>query len=203
MTEFRFPQTAPLVLASASKARAQLLRAAGLSFETRPAPLDEDMIRATVEEDLEPEDVAEVLARAKAESVSAGASALVIGADQTLELDGALITKAADMEEARRRLLELSGRTHSLHASVALARGGETIWTDTREARLVMRKLDPAFVGRYLAEAGDAALGSVGCYQIEGLGAQLFEKIDGDLFTIMGLPLLPLLAALRREGALE
>jgi septum formation protein len=129
--------------------------------------------------------------------------ALVIGADQTLSLDGRIFHKPTDMEAARRHLLSLSGRTHELNSAVVLARGGATIWRETAVARLTMRTLDPGFIGRHLSRVGDKALQSVGAYQIEGEGIQLFEAVDGDLFTIMGLPLLPLLAALRNEGALD
>ncbi len=204
MTDASFPQThMRLVLASASPARAAILNHAGLAFDIRPADLDEAAIRAAVNSDLDAADVAEILARAKAEALSADPSCLVIGADQTLEIDDAILAKPKDMEEARRQLLALSGRTHALHSAVALAREGETIWADTQQARLTMRKLDPAFIGKYLARCGEPALGSVGAYQLEGLGAHLFEKIEGDFFTILGLPLMPLLAALRREGAIE
>ena len=128
---------------------------------------------------------------------------LVIGADQVLELDGERLTKPADMEAARRQLLALSGRTHQLHSAMAAARGGEIVWQHSETASLTMRKLEPAFVGRYLAAVGADALTSVGAYQIEGRGIQLFERIDGDHSTILGLPLLPLLAFLRGEGIVE
>src|SRR5690606_33595588 len=109
----------------------------------------------------------------------------------------------ADMEEARRRLLALSGKTHQLNSAVVLMRDGEVLWRDLGVANLTMRPLDPGFVGRHLSRVGDRALPSVGAYQIEGEGTQLFEKIDGDHFTIVGLPLLPLLAELRRLGAID
>jgi septum formation protein len=107
------------------------------------------------------------------------------------------------MEAARRQLLDLSGKTHTLHTAVAVATGGETLWTETTIATLTMRKLSPEFIGRYLAAAGNEVLSSVGAYQLESLGVQLFEKIDGDFFSILGLPLIPLLDALRREGVIE
>jgi septum formation protein len=127
----------------------------------------------------------------------------VIGADQVLELDGERLTKPADMEEARRQLLRLSGRTHQLHSAIACARGGGILWQHSETAHLTMRKFSPAFVGHYLAAIGAGALNSVGAYQLEGRGIQLFDKVDGDYFGILGLPLLPLLAFLRSEGVLE
>ncbi len=127
----------------------------------------------------------------------------MIGSDQTLSLEGEILHKPADMEAARRRLLQLSGKTHLLHSAVVIAKDGETLWRDVGVARMTMRPLDPAFVGRHLARVGDKALTSVGAYQVEGEGIQLFQEIDGDFFTIVGLPLLALLAALRDLGAID
>jgi septum formation protein len=150
------------------------------------------------------EDIACVLAQAKAEEVSARfPDDLILGADQTLSLDDALFHKPKDMEAARRHLLKLSGRTHQLSSGLALAKGGETVWRHVSVARLTMRALSPAFIGQHLARVGEAALSSVGAYQYEGEGIQLFESIDGDYFTIVGLPLLPLLAELRRLGEID
>ncbi|MGV1015493.1 MAG: Maf family protein, partial [Methyloceanibacter sp.] len=144
------------------------------------------------------------LARAKAEAVSDLArQAYVIGADQVLSFGDVILTKPDSMEAARRQLLDLRGKSHTLHTSVAVATGGATVWTETEMATLTMRKLTPEFIGRYLAAAGEEVLNSVGAYQIEQLGIQLFEKIEGDYFTVLGLPLLPLLATLRREGVIE
>jgi len=196
----------PLILASTSKSRARLLEAAGLAFIVEPPGLDEATMRQAVsgEKSLSPHDVAEVLARAKAEAVSELApKAYVIGGDQVLALGETILTKPDSMEAARRQLLDLSGKTHVLHTAVALATDGETIWAETTVSSLTMRKLSPEFVGRYLAAAGDEVLDSVGAYQLEGLGIQLFEKIDGDYFSILGLPLIPLLDTLRREGVIE
>jgi nucleoside triphosphate pyrophosphatase len=196
----------PLILASGSKVRARLLEAAGLAFIVEPPGLDETAMHQAVagEEKLEPQDVAEVLARAKAEAVSELApQAVVIGADQVLAVGDSILTKPQSMEAARRELLDLSGKTHTLHTAVALARGGESVWGHSEASTMVMRKLTPAFIGRYLAAAGDDVLSSVGAYQLESVGIQLFEKIDGDYFSILGLPLLPLLDALRREGAID
>ncbi|MEX2167114.1 MAG: Maf family nucleotide pyrophosphatase [Methyloceanibacter sp.] len=196
----------PLILASSSKIRAQLLEAAGLAFIVEPPGLDESVMRQAVggERLLSPSDVAEVLARAKAEAVSDLArTAYVVGADQVLSFGDVILSKPDSMETARRQLLDLRGKSHKLHTSVALATNGATVWAETQVATLTMRKLSPEFIGRYLAAAGEEVLNSVGAYQIESFGIQLFEKIDGDYFTILGLPLLPLLAALRREGVIE
>ena len=196
----------PLILASSSKVRARLLEAAGLVFVVEGPGLDEHAMRQAISStgSLSPQDVAEVLARAKAEAVSELAKdAFVIGADQVLALGDRIFTKPDSMEAARSELLDLSGTTHTLHSAVALATKGETVWAHAESAALTMRKLTPKFVGRYLAAAGEAALSSVGAYQIESVGIQLFERIDGDYFSILGLPLLPLLDALRHEGVIE
>lgn len=196
----------PLILASASKTRARLLEAAGLAFIVESPGLDESVMRQAVsgEKSLDPHDVAEVLARAKAEAVSdLAAGAYVVGADQVLAVGKQILSKPEDMEAARRQLLDLRGKTHTLHTAVAVATNGGTIWAESQMATLTMRKLSPEFIGRYLAAAGEDVLSSVGAYQIESIGIQLFEKIDGDYFSILGLPLLPLLDTLRREGVIE
>jgi septum formation protein len=196
----------PLILASSSKSRAKLLEAAGLAFIIEPPGLDESAMREAVggEHALAPHDVAEVLARAKAEAVSDIApEAYVIGGDQVLAFGDVIMSKSESMEAARRQLLNLRGKTHTLHTAVAVATNGETIWAETTMATLTMRKLSPEFIGRYLAAAGEEVLSSVGAYQIESLGIELFEKIDGDYFSILGLPLIPLLDTLRREGVIE
>ena len=194
-----------IILASGSPFRRTLLANAGISFDVVPAGLDERALEAPLEASgATPEDVALILAEAKALDVSErNSGALVIGCDQTLSLGDRIFHKPRDKEEARRRLLDLSGKTHQLNSAVVLARNGETLWRDVSIARLTMRDLDPAFIGRHLAAVGDKALASVGAYQIEGAGIQLFEKIEGDYFTIVGLPLLPLLAALRDLGAVD
>ena len=206
MSSFLQAGRPPLILASESKSRARILEAAGLAFIVEPPGLDEATMRQAVsgEKLLAPHDVAEVLARAKAEAVSDLArQAYVIGADQVLALGDTILTKPDSMEAARRQLLDLSGKTHSLHTSVAVATNGGAIWAETTIATLTMRKLSPEFIGRYLAAAGEEVRASVGAYQIEGLGVQLFDKIEGDYFSILGLPLLPLLDTLRREGVIE
>lgn len=194
-----------LVLASGSRIRAELLRNAGLAFDTDPANVDERAIEAPLlESNFSPEDIAQVLAEAKAQEVSERRpGALVIGADQVLDFEGERLTKPADMEAARRQLLAMSGKTHALHSAVAIARDGQTLWRNVGTVRLTMRPFGPEFVGRYLAGVGEVALTSVGAYQLEGPGIQLFSAIDGDYFTVLGLPLLPLLGELRVLGAIE
>ena len=206
MSSFLQAGRPPLILASASKSRARMLESAGLAFIVEPPGLDEGTMRQAVsgERSLDPHDVAEVLARAKAEAVSDLApQAYVIGGDQVLALGDTILSKPESMEAARRQLLDLSGKSHTLHTAVVVATNGETIWAETTVATLTMRKLSPEFIGRYLAAAGEEVLGSVGAYQLESLGVQLFEKIDGDYFSILGLPLIPLLDTLRREGVIE
>jgi septum formation protein len=206
MSSFLQAGRPPLILASTSKSRARILEAAGLAFIVEPPGLDESVMRQAVsgEGSLTPHDIAEVLARAKAEAVSDLArKAYVIGGDQVLALGKTIFSKPDSMEAARRQLLGLSGKTHTLHTAVAVATNGETIWADTTIATLTMRKLSPEFIGRYLAAAGEEVLSSVGAYQLESLGAQLFDTIDGDYFSILGLPLIPLLDTLRREGVIE
>jgi septum formation protein len=206
MTSFLQAGRPPLILASSSKTRARLLEAAGLAFIVEPPGLDESVMRQAVSgaQSLAPHDVAEVLARAKAEAVSDFApKAYVIGADQVLAFGDLIMSKPETMEAARRQLLDLSGKTHTLHTAVAVATNGETIWAETTMATLTMRKLSPEFIGRYLAAAGEEVLSSVGAYQIESLGVELFDKIDGDYFSILGLPLVPLLDTLRGEGVVE
>lgn len=191
----------PLVLASGSRSRRQMLDAAGLTFDVTPADVDERAIRETLQADdsgIEPADVAEVLARAKAEAISRlRLEALVIGADQVLALDDEIFEKPADLAGARRHLQKLRGRTHQLHSAVVLAQGGEVVWANVDTASLTMHAFSADFLETYLTLAGTVICGSVGAYQLEGLGAQLFERIEGDYFTILGLPLLPLLAELR------
>lgn len=197
--------TEKLILASGSPFRKKMLENAGVDVEAIPADLDERAVEAPLTDSgTSPQDVALVLAEAKAVAVSeAHPGRLVLGCDQTLSFDGVVLHKPADMEAARRRLLKLSGKTHQLNSAVVLVRDGETLWRDVEVASLTMRHLSPAFIGHHLARVGDKALSSVGAYQIEGEGIQLFEKIDGDYFTIVGLPLLPVLAELRELGAID
>ncbi len=194
-----------LVLASGSRIRAELLENAGLSIVVDPADIDERAVEEPLlKAGFSPEDLALVLAEAKANDVSERRPGdLVIGADQILAFEGERHTKPEDMEAARRQLLAFSGKTHELLSAVVISKDGEAIWRHVSTARLTMRKLTPAFVGHYLAQVGDVALSSVGAYQLEGPGVQLFEKIEGDYFTVLGLPLLPLLAELRKLNVLE
>jgi len=195
-----------LVLASASKSRCQLLENAGFSFDIVPAEVDEQAIRDTLlqSDGVEPGDVAEVLARAKAEAVSAALpDRLVIGADQILGLDGKIFEKPRNMDDARQTLLDLRGKTHALHSSVCVAQAGRVVWHHGDAAYLTLWNLTPEFIGRYLSQAGEAVCQSVGAYQLEGVGVQLFERIEGDYFTILGLPLVPLVAYLREEHRLS
>ena len=194
-----------IVLASGSPFRKAMLEAAGADIDVVPPETDERSVEKTLEgSGASPEDVAQVLAAAKALDVSGKKPGrLVLGCDQTLSLGDELFHKPKDMEDARRHLLKLSGRTHQLNSAVVLARNGETFWRDVGVANLTMRRLEPAFIGRHLARVGPMALNSVGAYQIEGEGIQLFEKIEGDHFTIVGLPLLPLLKELRAMGAID
>jgi len=195
-----------LILASASPARAKLLRDAGVVFDQRPAELDEASARAALEIEADmnqPGDIAEILAIAKAAQISESEpGALVIGADQVLALEGGILAKPPDFDRARDQLLELSGKPHTLHTAVCLGRDGHHVWSRVATATLSMRVLSPAFIGRYLSLAGPKVLGCVGAYQLEGPGAQLFEAVDGDYFTVLGLPLLTLLAKLREMEVL-
>jgi septum formation protein len=206
MSSFLQAGRPPLILASSSTSRARILEGAGLAFIVEAPGLDEAAMRQAIsgEKARDPHDVAEVLARAKAEAVSDLApQAYVIGGDQILALGKTMMSKPDSMEAARRQLLDLSGKTHTLHTAVAVATNGDTLWAETTVATLTIRKLTPQFIGRYLAAAGEEVLSSVGAYQLESLGVQLFDKIDGDYFSVLGLPLIPLLDALRREGAIE
>ncbi|MDI6027486.1 Maf-like protein [Corticibacterium sp. UT-5YL-CI-8] len=194
-----------LILASASPFRLTLMQNAGLDVKAVPADLDERSLEAPLKSSgASAEDVALVLAEAKAIAVSeTHPGDVVVGCDQTLSLGDTIFHKPADMEGARRHLLSLSGRMHHLNSAVVVAQGGQVLWRHVSVASLTMRVLDPGFIGRHLARVGDKALSSVGAYQIEGEGIQLFEKIEGDYFTIVGLPLLPLLGQLREMGAID
>jgi septum formation protein len=191
-----------LVLASGSRVRADMLRAAGLDITVDPADVDEPEIEADCRTaGMATPAVALALAAAKAAVVARRRpGALVIGADQMLDLDGESLRKPDDLAAAARTLERLAGRDHTLVSAVVLARDGDVLWRHHAQARLTLRPLGPAAIADYLARAGDGVLTSVGAYQLEGLGAQLFERIEGDYFTILGLPLLALLGELRRRG---
>jgi septum formation protein len=191
-----------LILASQSATRKALLAGAGLTFESSPAPIDE----RTIENGLlgkHPRALAQQLAGEKALAVSRlNPDATVIGADQVLAFTS-LLHKPADLAEARSQLLLLRGKTHHLHAGVALARGGEILWAEVDTAALTMREFDEAELDAVLAKEGEAVLAAVGGYRLEGASINLFERIEGDYFTILGLPLVKLLAALRRYAPSE
>jgi septum formation protein len=192
-----------LVLASKSAARRAVLDGAGVPFEAVGSGVDEDAAKvALLAKRATPRQVAEALAEDKALAVSVGRPELVVGADQTLEFQGQLYDKAETVEAARERLKLLRGKPHMLHSAVVVAERGAVVWRETQSATLKMRDFSDGFLEDYLAAEGDAALGSVGCYRLEGLGLQLFSKIDGDYFTILGLPMMGLLDLLRRRGVL-
>ena len=194
-----------IVLASGSVHRRELLQHAGIDFTVEASDLDERAIEAPLQESgVSPEDVAAILAEAKATDVSTRhPGAIVIGADQTLSLGDEVLHKPASMEDARRTMLKLSGRTHHLNSAVVLVEDGVVTWRHVATAAITMRTLDPGFIGRYLGHAGQKVLTSVGAYQIEREGIQLMESIEGDYFTIIGLPLLPLLKQLRERGEID
>ncbi|HEY6981284.1 nucleoside triphosphate pyrophosphatase [Reyranella sp.] len=191
-----------LILASASPSRRQLLASAGLSFEVEPSGVDEDDAkRSLLGSRAAPQEIAARLAELKALRVSARhRQTLVVGGDSTLACQGRLFDKPTSIEAARKQLLALRGQTHELFSSVVVAGDGERLWHCNERARLTMRPFDEAFLDAYLARAGDSVLSSVGAYQLEGLGAHLFSRVDGDYFTILGLPLLPLLSFLAGHG---
>ena len=192
-----------LILASQSRARQMLLANAGISFEAIPADIDERALQKNSGL-AAPGEIAGLLAREKACFVSStNPGRYVVGADQTLALGNRLFSKPAGRAQAADQLRLLAGATHELYSAVAVARDGNILFWDVSVARLTMRALSGAQIRAYLDEAGEAVTSSVGAYQLEGLGVHLFERIEGDHFTILGLPLLPLLAFLRGEGLLN
>lgn len=194
----------PLALASKSAARRAVLEAAGIPVEPIAVEVNERAVEcAAPAAEAAPDDIARLLARTKALAGSALAPGrLVLGADQTLALGPVAFHKAPDLEAARLQLSRLAGRTHALHSAIALVKDEEVVFETVETALLTMRPLSDDAIADYLDAAGPAILSSVGCYQLEGLGVHLFETIEGDHFTILGLPLLPLLAFLRSEGLL-
>ena len=190
-----------LLLASKSEARREMLRAAGVAFETAAAEVDEEEAKAgLVAAGFEPRDLAEMLAEMKARSVSTAGDALVLGADQVLEQDdGAMLSKPASRADAFAQLRGLSGRTHLLHSAAVVIESGERVWGHTETVALSMRRLGDAFLEHYLDREYEAVRRNVGGYRIEGPGAQLFEAIEGSHFAILGLPLLSLLDFLRER----
>lgn len=193
------PAAPQIILASTSQSRARLLEQAGLSFVVMPARVDEDAVKdAMLAEQASHLHIAEMLAELKALQVSQKAgNALVIGADQVLSAQNILYNKPCDRDEARRQIRSLSGREHELFTAVCVAQSGKVIWRQADRAKLKMRNFSDSFIDSYLDEMGDMALTTVGCYQLEGRGPLLFERISGDYYGILGLPLLPLLQLLR------
>jgi septum formation protein len=178
-----------------------MLEAAGLSISVERPRIDEEAAKASLRADgMAPRNQADALSELKALSVSRGRPGFVIGADQMLAVDGEVLDKPKDLAEARAHLLKLRGRAHELITAAVVAREGAIIWRHIDTPRLKMRPFSDAFLDDYLARAGEGTLLSVGAYQLEGLGAQLFERVEGDYFSVLGLPLLPLLAFLREHG---
>ena len=193
----------PLVLASKSDVRGKILAAAGLRFDIKPAQIDERAVEASAGA-ADAAAVARFLARAKANTVAHTVPGrLVLGADQTLARGNTRFSKPVNRAAAAEQLRALRGRTHELHSALALVRDGAVLFDCVDSARLTMRNFSDRFLEDYLDMAGDAALASVGAYQLEGIGIHLFERVEGDYFTILGLPLLPLLAYLRQNGFVD
>jgi len=191
-----------LILASTSSTRIALLRNAGIDFEAISPGVDERVLETPLlEAGASPTEIALALARAKALAIAAP-DALILGGDQVLDLEGERFVKPEDRTDAARQIARLAGKTHHLRTAVVLANGGEIVWELVSTASLTMRPLSERAIERYLDEAGESALWSVGAYLLEGVGIQLFSAIDGDYFSILGLPLLPLLEILRQRGVL-
>lgn len=191
-----------LILASGSAARKAMLEQAGVAFFTQPADVDEEALKSSLA-DQTPEQLARALAEAKALAVSRHQPAnWVLGSDQVLDFAGEVLSKARTLGEAELRLKSMRGRSHQLISAACLARDGQVVWTGADRATLWMRDFSDGFLASYLAFEGKAALSSVGTYRLEGPGAQLFDRVDGDYFTILGMPLWPVLAELRRTGVL-
>jgi len=194
----------PVILASKSTARRAVLQGAGVPFEIAVSGVDEDVLKmAMLAKGAGPKAIAEALAEEKALAVSRNRAGVVVGADQTLDLEGVLYDKVESLADAAERLKLLRGKPHLLHSAVTAAVDGEIVWRETASAKLTMREFSDAFLDTYLSVEGESALGSVGCYRLEGLGAQLFAAIEGDYFTILGLPLMGLLELLRGRGVLN
>jgi septum formation protein len=194
------PSDEILILASKSAARQAMLRDAGVAFTVEVADVDEDALKTP---GVDPARLAVDLARLKALAVSRHHDdAWVLGADQTLAFDGGLISKARSLDEARDRLIAMRGRSHALHSGAALAYRGQIVWSGVDVAHMQMRDFSDTFLDAYLREESEGLLSCVGSYRLEGMGAQLFDSVDGDHFTVLGLPLWPVLAELRRAGVI-
>ena len=192
-----------LILASASASRRRVLEAAGVPFKAIPASIDEDAVKDALLQTTPLEAIAMALAEAKARDVAARESdTMVIGADQTLLFAGELISKCPDLATARELLLRLRGKSHRLISALILMRGDQVLWRFEGHVHLTMREFSDAFLDWYLAREGEGLLAGVGCYRLEGPGSQLFAGVEGDYFSTLGLPLLPLLAELRRQGVI-
>ncbi len=193
-----------VILASASRIRSEILTRAGVPHDVDPARVDEDEVKRSLQaENADAESIAVTLAEIKARHVARRhPDALVLGADQVLDCEGLLFDKPADMDHARAHLMALRGRTHSLISAACVVRGQDRLWHQAARVRMAMRPFSDAFLDDYLDRIGEAALQSVGAYQVEGRGAQLFSAIEGDYFTVLGLPLLPVLEFLRNNGVL-
>jgi septum formation protein len=193
-----------LILASASESRAKILRNAGVDFEVLPARVDEDAVKDSMRAARQSHRaIADALAELKAQRISSQyLQDLVIGADQVLSFDGWVVSKCETMADARNLLSELRGKSHELYSAVVLAKGGSPIWRHVAKATMTMRDFSDDFLDDYLEKGGEDLLSGVGCYRLEEGGAQLFAKVDGDYFAILGLPLIPLLSALREQGVI-
>jgi septum formation protein len=193
-----------LILASGSAIRRHLLESAGLTFEVMPPRVDEEAAKASLRmQGLSPKDQADALAELKALSISQRTGGLVIGADQMLAIDGEALDKPPDMASTRGQLKRLRGKAHYLICAAAVACDGQVIWRRIDMPKLTMRSFSDAFLDEYLRREGEVLLRSVGGYRLEGMGAQLFDSVEGDYFSVLGLPLLPLLAFLREHGVVS
>lgn len=193
-----------VILASASESRANILRGAGVAFDVMPAHVDEEAVKESMLAANQPHRViADALAELKTIRVSSrNPGALVIGADQVLSFGGALVSKCATMQEARALLFRLRGKTHDLFSAAVMAKDGRPIWRHIERNKMTMYPVSDAFIDDYLARKGESLLSGVGCYRLEDEGAQFFSHITGDYFAILGLPLVPLLSALREQGVI-